>query len=71
MDLYFWKGEKENGKKVDIKRARDAVLTIDKLIQEHLYSMHSKTVDKWNDTKREVDKIVERETGKSVYGYWE
>lgn len=53
------------------RQVRDAVLTIDKYIQENLYSMHPRTPEKWFDTKMQIDKIVQRETGKSVYGQWE
>lgn len=59
---------------MDIKEAkqiRDSILTIDATVQKYLYNLHPKTVDKWHDTKMDIDKIVQKEMGKSVYGYWE
>ena len=56
---------------VSTKQVRDAVITIDKFIQENLYSLDSRTVDKWFDTKMEIDRVVKRDAGKSVYGKWD
>lgn len=58
-------------RETNITEVKDAVLTIDKFIQENLYDLHPKTTDKWNDTKREIDKVVQQIAGKSVYGQWE
>lgn len=55
----------------EMRQVREAILSIDKFIQKHLYSLDSRTTDKWFDTKMQIDKIVQRETGKSVYGQWE
>ena len=58
-------------RETNITEVKDAVLTIDKFIQENLYSLHPKTIDKWFDTKMDIDKVVQQIAGKSVYGQWE
>ena len=52
-------------------RVKDAVLTIDNFIKEKLYALHPKTVERWFETKTEIDRIIQREAGRSVYGVWE
>lgn len=56
---------------LESRQVRDAVITIDNFIKNHLYELHPKTVDRWFDVKTEIDKIVQKDTGKSVYGCWD
>lgn len=55
----------------EARRTVNAVKTIDEFIQNHLYELHPKTVDRWFDVKMEISKVIEKSTGKSVYGQWD
>lgn len=55
----------------EIKQIVDSIITIDNFIQKHLYELKPKTVSLWFDVKHDIDSIVIRKTGKSVYGQWD
>ena len=57
--------------KLEARQIRDAVITIDNFIKNHLYELHPKTVGKCFDVKTEIDNVVQKNTGKSVYGQWD
>lgn len=47
---------------------RNAVLVIDKFIADHLWSLDPRTPNRWYDVKTEIDKLYQKENGKSIYG---